>query len=113
MGLADYIERLQPESPTARRVVRITGIVALVLVVLWVPNMGFTKDPEGVLPLFTIVLCAVYARFPLGPNIVVGFAGLLGLGYAAFFLFGALPAAWLISDFGYEVRSRASSSAQQ
>src|SRR3954447_14354 len=113
MGLADYIERLQPESPTARRVVRITGIVALVLVVLWVPNMGFTKDPEGVFPLFTIVLCAVYALFALGLNIVVGFAGLLDLGYVAFFLFGAYTAAWLMSDFGYQVSERAGSSPHQ
>jgi hypothetical protein len=52
------------------------------------PHMWFTKETDGYLPLFTIVLCAVYALFALGLNVVVGFAGLLDLGYVAFFLFG-------------------------
>src|SRR6185503_5120859 len=58
----------------------------------------------GYLPLFTIVLCAVYALFALGLNIVVGFAGLLDLGYVAFFLVGAYVGAWLMSDFAVNVR---------
>lgn len=75
----------------------IIGAVA-VAVALLLPHF-FVTDNEGPLPLFTVVLCAVYALFALGLNIVVGFAGLLDLGYVAFFLFGAYVAAWFMSDF--------------
>jgi branched-chain amino acid transport system permease protein len=51
------------------------------------------------------VLCAVYALFALGLNIVVGFAGLLDLGYVAFFLVGAYVGAWFMSDFAVNVSS--------
>ena len=63
------------------------------------PHLWFTKETDGFLPLFTIVLCAVYALFALGLNIVVGFAGLLDLGYVAFFLVGAYVGSWFMSDF--------------
>jgi branched-chain amino acid transport system permease protein len=111
--LADRIQRLQPESKTAQKVIKILGIVAILLIILELPNLSFTKDTDGVLPLFTVVLCAVYALFALGLNIVVGFAGLLDLGYVAFFLVGAYTAAWLMSDFGYQVSARPGASQHQ
>jgi branched-chain amino acid transport system permease protein len=46
-----------------------------------------------------LVLAAAYAVMALGLNIVVGFAGLLDLGYVAFFAIGAHVAAYLASDF--------------
>ena len=55
------------------------------------------------MPLTTMVLCAIFVMFTLGLNIVVGYAGLLDLGYVAFFLFGAYTAAWLMSDFFYQI----------
>jgi branched-chain amino acid transport system permease protein len=67
------------------------------------PHLWFTTETDGYLPLFTIVLCAVYALFALGLNIVVGFAGLLDLGYVAFFLVGAYVGAWFMSDFAVNV----------
>ena len=69
------------------------------------PHLWFTKETDGYLPLFTIVFCAVYALFALGLNIVVGFAGLLDLGYVAFFLVGAYVGAWFMSDFAVNVSS--------
>jgi branched-chain amino acid transport system permease protein len=68
------------------------------------PHLWFAKETDGYLPLFTIVLCAVYALFALGLNIVVGFAGLLDLGYVAFFLVGAYVGAWLMSDFAVNLK---------
>ena len=109
----DFIEKLQPKSVAGRRILKISGYVALLIFILQLPNFAFTKDTSGPLPLFTIVLCAVYALFALGLNIVVGFAGLLDLGYVAFFLFGAYTAAWLMSDFGYQVSERAGASRHQ
>lgn len=70
------------------------------------PHLWFAKETDGYLPLFTIVLCAVYALFALGLNIVVGFAGLLDLGYVAFFLVGAYVGAWLMSDFAVNLKPK-------
>jgi len=63
-------------------------VIALVLAVL-IPGAGFipgiTTQSNGWLPQTTLVYCA----------------GLLDLGYVAFFLFGSYVAAWLMSDFWY------------
>jgi branched-chain amino acid transport system permease protein len=74
-------------------------IAAVALLIAAVLPHWFVTDNDGPLPIFTVVLCAVYALFALGLNIVVGFAGLLDLGYVAFFLFGAYVAGWFMSDF--------------
>ena len=46
-----------------------------------------------------MVLAAMYVVMALGLNIVVGFAGLLDLGYVAFFAIGAYTAAYFASGF--------------
>ena len=46
-----------------------------------------------------MVLAAAYVMMALGLNIVVGFAGLLDLGYVAFFAIGAHVAAHFGSAF--------------
>src|SRR5918999_5166001 len=62
----------------------------------------------AVLPLFlaaggsameNLVLAAAYVVMALGLNVVVGFAGLLDLGYVAFFAIGAHVAAHFGSGF--------------
>ena len=45
------------------------------------------------------VLALAYVVMALGLNIVVGFAGLLDLGYVAFYAFGSYDVGWLASDF--------------
>ena len=45
------------------------------------------------------VLALAYVVMALGLNIVVGFAGLLDLGYVAFYAFGAYSMGWFASDF--------------
>ena len=99
------IERLRPTTDAGRKFARYSGILAVIIVAWLIPNYVATGT-DGPLPLFTVVLCAVYALFALGLNIVVGFAGLLDLGYVAFFLFGAYTAAWFMSDFFYQVNPR-------
>jgi branched-chain amino acid transport system permease protein len=86
-------------SPKGRQIALAVGVLALALVF---PHLGFVQNSESVFPIFTVVLCAVYALFSLGLNIVVGFAGLLDLGYVAFFLFGAYVVGWLMSQFFYK-----------
>src|SRR5215211_7425017 len=44
-----------------------------------------------------------YVVMALGLNIVVGFAGLLDLGYVAFYALGALTMGWLGSAFVFDV----------
>jgi branched-chain amino acid transport system permease protein len=54
---------------------------------------------EGGIALQNMVLAAAYVMMALGLNIVVGFAGLLDLGYVAFFAIGAHVAAHFGSAF--------------
>ena len=46
-----------------------------------------------------MVLAAAYVVMALGLNVVVGFAGLLDLGYVAFYAIGAYTAAYLASGY--------------
>ena len=45
------------------------------------------------------ILALAYVVMALGLNIVVGFAGLLDLGYVAFYAIGAYSAGWFASDY--------------
>jgi branched-chain amino acid transport system permease protein len=45
----------------------------------------------------TMVIMGVYAMMAIGLNIVVGYAGLLDLGYVAFYAMGAYTCAWFAS----------------
>ena len=47
----------------------------------------------------TFIFIARYMMMALGLNIVVGFAGLLDLGYVAFYAIGAYTIGWFASDF--------------
>jgi branched-chain amino acid transport system permease protein len=64
----------------------------------------FYLDHLFVVPLFetlpnmdTMVAIAIFAMMAVGLNMVVGYAGLLDLGYVAFYALGAYTAAWLAS----------------
>jgi branched-chain amino acid transport system permease protein len=46
-----------------------------------------------------VIVALAYVVMALGLNIVVGFAGLLDLGYVAFYALGALATGWYASDF--------------
>jgi branched-chain amino acid transport system permease protein len=68
------------------KVTRWAQIATLVLVLLLgVPLIGFVNS----LYLQVVVTICIFAAMALGLNVVVGFAGLLDLGYAAFFAVGA------------------------
>jgi branched-chain amino acid transport system permease protein len=53
------------------------------------------------MPISEINVALIWAMSALGLNIVVGYAGLLDLGYVAFWAIGGYTAAWLMSDFGF------------
>jgi branched-chain amino acid transport system permease protein len=97
-----------PEKNEPAKFQKYTGYVqplVFLLVGLMVPTIvtTFPALEDRWLPLTTMVLCAIFVMFTLGLNIVVGYAGLLDLGYVAFFLFGAYTAAWLMSDFFFQI----------
>lgn len=56
-----------------------------------------TVDALG-LKLDVVIFMIVYVMLALGLNVVVGFAGLLDLGYVAFFALGAYTVGWFASD---------------
>ena len=50
------------------------------------------------------IIALAYAVMSLGLNIVVGFAGLLDLGYVAFYALGAYSLGWLGSGFFFKAQ---------
>jgi branched-chain amino acid transport system permease protein len=67
-----------------------------------VAGLPFILDSGGQL-MGNATLALAYVVMALGLNIIVGFAGLLDLGYVAFFAIGAYTMGWLGSGFFSEV----------
>jgi branched-chain amino acid transport system permease protein len=65
---------------------------------LFIPTSGFLN---------ATILALAYAVMALGLNIVVGFAGLLDLGYVAFYAFGAYSVGWFGSSFFFNAHVHA------
>jgi branched-chain amino acid transport system permease protein len=85
-----------PAPVRVRRGVPQPAVVAAVLVVAAVAPLLVGQTSVA---LQNMVLAAAYVVMALGLNVVVGFAGLLDLGYVAFFAIGAHVAAWFGSAF--------------
>jgi branched-chain amino acid transport system permease protein len=62
----------------------------IVLPFLFAPTSGFTN---------ATIIAVTYAVMAVGLNVVVGFAGLLDLGYVAFYALGAYAMGWFGSTF--------------
>ena len=72
-------------------VIAVLGAIAVALFPLFRPPLdGLTNDA---------ILALSYVVMALGLNLVVGFAGLLDLGYVAFYAFGLMVTGWWASDF--------------
>ena len=72
----------------------VAGTIAVALAAifpLFLAPLGTTLD--------TSIYAVAYVVFALGLNIVVGFAGLLDLGYVAFYAIGAYTIGWFGSDW--------------
>jgi branched-chain amino acid transport system permease protein len=83
------------------------AFVALVCLVMGLPFVqDIFRNQLDFLPLpitNALIVMTYYAVLALGLNIVVGFAGLLDLGYVAFFVFGAYTTAFLASPIPWDV----------
>lgn len=83
--------RLANMSDQERRPYLYAGVAVLVIVLAFVPIIG------GVFISEVLDLVGIFLLMGLGLNIVVGYAGLLDLGYVAFFAVGAYVTAVLTS----------------
>ncbi len=61
------------------------------------------NEVSGANLMFPVIIVAVYVMLALGLNIVVGFAGLLDLGFVAFYALGAYVVGWFASTHFSEV----------
>jgi branched-chain amino acid transport system permease protein len=72
----------------------VAGLIAVGLAALIPPLMFGSTSTE----LNVATYAVTYVMFALGLNVVVGFAGLLDLGYVAFYATGAYAVGWFASD---------------
>ncbi|MEA2170890.1 MAG: branched-chain amino acid transport system permease protein [Solirubrobacteraceae bacterium] len=79
------------QNPWVRR-----GLTALAILAAFVIPQFFDT---GSIWMDRLTYCMAYVIMALGLNVVVGFAGLLDLGYVAFFALGAYSIGWLGSGF--------------
>jgi branched-chain amino acid transport system permease protein len=77
-----------------------TRALAVILIVVGVVLPFFFSQTSGFLT--ATIIAVTYATMALGLNVVVGFAGLLDLGYVAFYALGAYAAGWLGSTFFFK-----------
>ena len=82
---------LQRLPSKGQRTLRITSLLLLVMILLVLPQI------LGLFLSEVLTIVGLYVLLGLGLNIVVGFAGLLDLGYVAFFAIGAYTLAVLTS----------------
>jgi branched-chain amino acid transport system permease protein len=72
------------------------GLPALFIVVAFL--FPLVDEALGTDLMFPVIIVTVYIMLALGLNIVVGFAGLLDLGYVAFYALGAYIVGWFASS---------------
>jgi branched-chain amino acid transport system permease protein len=77
------------------------GLAGLLLLLGIVLPFFFTTD-SGFMN--ATIIAVAFAVMSLGLNVVVGFAGLLDLGYVAFYALGAYSLGWFGSDFFFKAK---------
>src|SRR5947209_8603663 len=96
------VQRFLP--PWWSRALAATLIILGILVpFLFSQQTGFFGKTSGFMN--ATVLAIAYAVMALGLNVVVGFAGLLDLGYVAFYALGAYSAGWFGSSFFFKAKA--------
>jgi hypothetical protein len=83
--------RIPPWAPRALAFTLL--IIGILLPFLFANNSGFMN---------ATIIALAFAVMSLGLNVVVGFAGLLDLGYVAFYALGAYSLGWFGSDFFFK-----------
>jgi branched-chain amino acid transport system permease protein len=86
-----------PWSRYTRFVVPTLVLLVVVLYPFYLADLASMNILGDYPALGTMVIMGVYAMMAVGLNIVVGYAGLLDLGYVAFYAMGAYTVAWFAS----------------
>src|SRR5829696_2701236 len=87
------------ETPRSRRDFIVFGALLIFLIAF-----PFIDQALGLNLLGALLPIGIYALLAMGLNIVVGYAGLLDLGYAAFFAIGAYSIGFLTSPSSYFIQ---------
>ena len=95
--LREWREAVQKRLPpwSNRTLVGLLIVIGIVLPFLFSSSSAFMN---------ATIIAVAYAVMSLGLNIVVGFAGLLDLGYVAFYALGAYSLGWLGSGFFFKAQ---------
>ncbi len=91
LELSDRLSRAFRAEPGAAR----AGLLGALLLFPFIFTLGF-RDPYWV---YVATLAGIYVCLALGLNVVVGLAGLLDLGYVAFYAIGAYSSALISLSF--------------
>ncbi len=91
MSIEDIATAKEKPEGRERRIVTGIAIIAIALALPFLDSVFHLNLGTKLIPIGIFIILA------LGLNVVVGFAGLLDLGYAAFFAIGAYTAAFLTS----------------
>jgi branched-chain amino acid transport system permease protein len=90
-----------PRAASPKALLRRFGLPGgLILLAFLLPLIN---EVSGANLMFPVIIVAVYVMLALGLNIVVGFAGLLDLGFVAFYALGAYVVGWFASTHFSEV----------
>ncbi len=92
-----FRDRLSALPKPAKIALLVLGVVLVYLLPILNPPLITTTGSDFGSVLFS---CAVYGLIALGLNVVIGYAGLLDLGYVGFFAVGAFTTAVLGSEHG-------------
>ncbi len=84
-------------APYGRFLTPTVVVIVVVLYPFYFASLGSMNILGDYPVLGTMVVMGVYAMMAVGLNIVVGYAGLLDLGYVAFYAMGAYTVAWFAS----------------
>ncbi|NHC12226.1 branched-chain amino acid ABC transporter permease [Motilibacter deserti] len=87
--------------PTPVRWVVYIALVALAAALPSIPGVADIMSPQNDWASVLVFPIGLYILMALGLNVVVGYAGLLDLGYVAFFAIGAYTGAILGSEYGW------------
>ena len=93
--------RKWPQAAAGRLPVQGSRVLAGLLIVLGIVLPFFFPQTSGFLN--ATIIAIAYAVMSLGLNVVVGFAGLLDLGYVAFYALGAYSLGWFGSGFFFRL----------
>src|SRR5919112_5343014 len=104
--MATQVRTAGAMSPTTEKSTRSPRDVATFVIILaFLVLFPFIDQALGLKLLGALLPIGIYALLAMGLNIVVGYAGLLDLGYAAFFAIGAYTVGFLTSPSSVFVRA--------